>query len=342
MSISSTNAVKTGTLVGLREDLSDIIMIADTQVTPFYSWCADAGTIANARKHEWEDQTYQAKRSNGQQNEAADYAIGARQAPTRYENVCEILHKTPGVSATSEAVDSAGNEGKLDRETVLQGVELRRDVNFTALSANVRQTSEPRRMSAIQCWPGHTVIGTAGSPAAPTGDGSDAFTNASANVEFSQALYEDLLQAMSDAGAMPGINFMGGTQKRKFNAVFDTAGAVQNRMEVNPLGASNSAGGGGRITDGATAVLNVSMVETDWGRQVVIYDQDVDANQILVFDTRDRYQPKICTLAGRNFRTKDLPETGDWMARDLRWEGTLQVPSPNSVGIMNDLSTTFS
>lgn len=341
MTITSTNQVKTSTLVGLREDLADMIMIADTQETPFYSWAADANTVANARKHEWEDQGYQAKRNNGQQNEGADYAIGARQVPVRYENVCEILHKTPGVSETSEAVDTAGNEGSLDRETLIQGVELRRDVNFTALSGNIRQTSEPRRMSAIQTWPGHTSIGTAGSPAAPTGDGSDAFTDGTAR-ELSQTVYEGLLQAMSDAGARPGINFMGGTQKRKFNALFKDGSATPNRIQVNPTGASNSAGGGGRITDGAKATLNVMMVETDWGPQVVVYDQDVDANQIIVCDARDRYQPKICAVSGRNFRTKDLPSTGDWRGRDLRWEGTLKVPTPNSLGIINDLSTTFS
>lgn len=121
-----TNAFKSTTAVGQREDLHDVIRMTDPTECVIYSTMGTAS--AKARKHEWLDRSLAAPSDANTRVEGDTFSREAANNPSRREALCQISSKVYGVSGTLEAVDKAGRDSELREQRLIKGLELKRDL----------------------------------------------------------------------------------------------------------------------------------------------------------------------------------------------------------------------
>jgi hypothetical protein len=96
------------TVIGQREDLSDVIYDISPQDTPIMS--SIGKSKATAVYHEWQTDSLAAATTANAQIEGADATDATVTATTRIGNYTQIVGKTIRVSGTIEAVDKAGRK----------------------------------------------------------------------------------------------------------------------------------------------------------------------------------------------------------------------------------------
>lgn len=121
-----TNTVQTFAMVGIKEDVTDIITMTDPTEVPFYSGCAKGSR--KSRTPEWMTDTLTAPNPNNKTIEGDDATNDAGSQPARIKNVMQLFDKVLQVSSTSRAVDSYGRGDELSYQVAKAGKELKRDI----------------------------------------------------------------------------------------------------------------------------------------------------------------------------------------------------------------------
>ena len=109
------NSLDSYNLVGIREDLQDVIYNIDPEETPFYTACAKMR--ASNTLHEWQTDTLRASADNAH-IEGDDTVAEARAVTSRLGNYTQIFKKEFIVSDTQEKVAKAGRRTEGARQTV--------------------------------------------------------------------------------------------------------------------------------------------------------------------------------------------------------------------------------
>src|ERR1700733_11282909 len=127
-----TNTATTLATIGIREDLEDVIYRVAPEDAPFTANIGQAK--ATNIKHDWQTEGLATPNANNAQLEGDDIStLDSPNLTTRLENICQIFRKTGGVSETQDAVISAGRDDEMDRQKVLKGIELKRDIEARAV-----------------------------------------------------------------------------------------------------------------------------------------------------------------------------------------------------------------
>ena len=123
--VSGTNLTYTG--VGIREDLEDVIW----DLFPEDTYCLTTLDKVKAQQtfHEWQGDTLAAAAAN-RQLEGDDASFAAASQPNRYGNYTQISRKTFLISETFEAVNKAGRNSEVARQSMKQMRELKRDMEL--------------------------------------------------------------------------------------------------------------------------------------------------------------------------------------------------------------------
>lgn len=208
MASAPANTYIETTAVGVREDLADIIYRIDPDETPLVSACARVG--AKQVLTEWLVQTLNPASDNAQP-EGFTAVMQAVVKPVRLNNVCQILARTVGVSNTLRVVDVAGGEDEYNRQLILRGMEVKRDLEFAVTSPLVRTITDPRHMSGLPCYTANGARG-AGAGAMPVGDGSNAGTAGTA-FDLTLGVVNTAVQQCWQAGSAPSLGIMSGNIK---------------------------------------------------------------------------------------------------------------------------------
>ena len=160
----------TSNAVGEREQLADIIYRLDTSETPIFS--AVEKITTNGVFYEWQVQELASAATDNHVNEGADASFATPTATSRLGNYHQISVKDFAISGTLESVDKAGRERESADQTVLKGLELRRDIEKSVGDTNVaRSASDPRKSASLLTW--ITNISAPSDMGAATGDGTD-------------------------------------------------------------------------------------------------------------------------------------------------------------------------
>ena len=117
-----TGTLQTFDVVGIREDLSDVITNISPTETPFYSLVRKAKTTS--RNPAWQKDTLAAADGDNKQVEGFDVEGDTLSDPTRLTNYVQLQDKTIVVSDTANAVDTAGRSSELKYQTAKAGQEL--------------------------------------------------------------------------------------------------------------------------------------------------------------------------------------------------------------------------
>jgi hypothetical protein len=305
-------------VVTMREFLRDVLSMISPEETPFFEWC-DSGDTRNTTSHEWPTIALRPPAKNAQEEGRIITATAPKRA-VRHINACQISDEVAMLSESTLAVDAAGGENTMEKQLLLKGIELRRDVEKGTLLANqVRKATDPRECAGIVTWAGSAIVGAGGTE--PTGDGTTAYIAGTAYT-LDKDTINDLLQEMWEKGARPSLAQTSPRGKRAFDDI--------------PAGGDNLAENQWVLKDNEDirVVVSASVYKSSFGTLMVVLNQWLGTKEFLVLDERPQFRPKVCTLPGLNFAetTPLINVAGE--AKRIVFEGTLEVPNPDSVGLI--------
>lgn len=215
-----TNTEQTISLVGLREDLVDLIYNVDPTETPFLTTAKR--TQATAVKHEWQTDALAAASTSNAQVEGDDASADAATYTTRLNNYTQISRKVPQVSGTARAVRAAGRKDELGYQIMKRAKELKRDME-AILTANQASTvatpSTARNLGSLGAWiKTNGIAYTTGGGANPSAaDGAHARTDASTTTALTEANVKTCLADIFTTGGDPDFCFLSAANKQIFS-----------------------------------------------------------------------------------------------------------------------------
>ncbi len=219
--MTAPSALVTTTIsLGNREDLEDVIYRVAPEETPFI---ANIGkTKASAINHEWQTETLANPDPTNAQLEGDDVAsLDTGNLTARVSNYCQIFRKTYGVSRTQEIVDKAGRASEINRQKVLKGIELRRDMEarfIGGLGSNAQSGSTPRRAAGALAWLTSNVSRGAGGASSGFSGGTVTAPTAGTQRPFTETLVKAALSLAFANGGRPSQAYMGPAHKQQFSA----------------------------------------------------------------------------------------------------------------------------
>lgn len=308
-----TNAQDTFTLNGVsnKEDVSDIIALISPTDTPFLSMLKK--TSAANTNHEFLTDDLVAAANNAQL-EGDTWVAEARPTPVRLGNTLQISKKTPSVTGSEEASAAYGNAGTMAYHMANASAEIKRDAEV-ALTTNgvkvVGAVAVARQLRGLEGWLATNDSRGVGG-VAPNYLTNTAATDGTQRA-FTEALLKDVLQKVFVSGGNPDTIMVGPLQKQTF---------------------STFTGNSTRFKDADTQLnASISVYVSDFGTLKVVPNRFQRARSAFILD------PKYWALAElRKPFMEDLPKAGDYLAKSLVWEYTLEARQEKSSGVIRDLS----
>jgi hypothetical protein len=311
-----SNTYDTYDMIGIREDLSDIIVnIAPTQ-TPFMSRAKRMK--AKQVFHEWQTDTLAAASGANEVIEGDDATTDAQTATTRVGNRCQISDKVILVTGTSRVVDTAGRGDELDYLIAKAGKELKRDMETSLTQHGASATgssSVARALGGFETW-----ITTNESRGASGADGGFSSGNTTAPTDgtqraFTETLLKEVIRECYTAGAEPDCVMVGPFNKQVMSTF--TGNATRNVK-----------------AEGKALFAGIDVYHSDFGDLKVIPNRFSRDRTALVLDFEYLGVPYL-----RPFTTHKLAKTGDSDRVQLLVEFTLYVGNEASQGLVADLTT---
>lgn len=319
MTVPSNTFQRTGK-VAVREDLHDTISnIAPTQ-TPFMS---NIGTgKANNTYVEWLTDTLAAADADNAVINGDDAGNDALTDATRLGNYTQLMDKVVGISSTTQAVNSAGDQTKMSYQLVKKSKELKRDMekrlcgNYAAVP--LADGTAGKSAGAVAFVRTNGSRGSGGAAATLSGSTSG-YVNAAATNGTLRTVTEAMLKdAMQDAwaeGGEPSVAIMSGTIKQTFSAF---TGIADQRRET----------GNKRATIIGAADVYVS----DFGEVAFTPSRFTTGRDVLVID------PALWTLLYlQRFSTTDLAKTGHADRKLMATEFTLKCHNELGNAVIADV-----
>lgn len=321
MGSAPSNTYIETTATGVKEDLADIIYQIDPDETPLVS--ALARVDAHQVLTEWMVQELNAASDNAQP-EGFTAVMHAVLKPVRLNNVCQIMARTVGVSGTLRSVDMVGGEDEYNRQLILRGSEVKRDLELAITSPLVRTITDPRHMSGLPCY---CVNGSRGAGAGvmPIGDGSNAGTPGTKR-DLTLDLVNNAMQAAWTAGGKPTLGIMSGNVKNYFATL--SQGGTGNPIVAQNIQSTTA-------SEEVTILGAVDVYRTNFGSLALAPDRFCPANQILLVSTD---YVEIAPLPGRDIVELEFARTGDNSQGGVIFEGTLRVLAPKAQAWVADLN----
>jgi hypothetical protein len=320
MSPAPTNTYMETSAPNVREDLAPIIYQIDPVETPMVSLCTR--TSSEQVTHEWlVQELYPA--ANVPQPEGFTAGMSPAKVPTRLGNVCQILARTVAVSDTLRVVDQVGQE-EYNRQMVLRGMEIKRDLELTITGETVKSVADPRTLAGFQTWCSNGSVG-AGTGAFPTGNGTNGHTAGTLR-DLTLNMVEDAIQGSWNSGGKPTTAIMSASIKRWFSTM--TQGGTGNPLVGQNMYTYTR-------PEPATIIGAVAVFLSDFGPVDLVPDRYMPAHVIEIVDPNHL---ELCPLPQRDFIEEDYAKTGDNTQGGVVWEGTLSPTAPKAHACVWDLN----
>ena len=205
---------------GIREDLQDIIYDISPEETPFYSACAKVK--ATNTFHEWQTDALRSSAANAHV-EGDETTAEARSATSRLGSYTQIFKNAVSVPDTDDGLNKAGRAKEIAYQVLKVSKEQKLDIEKALFDNNARaagNSSTARELAGAPAWlTTNTNFHTGGTTdgADPTGDGTDARTDAVGSVgvpltAFSQAKFDGVMQSIWEEGGKPDTVYLSAFQ----------------------------------------------------------------------------------------------------------------------------------
>lgn len=282
--------------VARRESLLDIMGMLDPTETQMLSGFQTS--TANNTLHEWTLDSLEAVGDNAQ-GEGADAPTDAANEPTRPQNVTQIFAKTAKVSG-SENADNLKRVGgqRMARELMKKMKALKNDIEYAlvrgSIASGLASTNQARRMQGVKNWITSNTSNYSGAT-------------------LDENTLNDMFQSAWNRGAM--IDSVYSTMKGKRRVSGFTAGTTKYTD----------------VTD-RRLINAVDVYEADAAKLVKLFPHrhvtiagDYTTTATPGFDVLALQEDTWAVAYYRKPFTKDLAETGDFQAKELLTELTLEA-----------------
>lgn len=324
----ATGTTDTYDLVGIAEDVEDIIFNISPTDTPGFSMAKKKD--ASNTLHQWQTDSLAATAANRAiEGDDSTYATAA--PTTMLSNYTQISKKTVMVSGTADAVRKYGRAKEFAYQIAKKGKELKRDIEAALVGAQASSAGGSSTARSSAGWEsmiaGNRVLpttsGTGTTPgyssgvwAAPT-DGT--ITGAGSTLTESY-LYSALEAAWTDGGD-PSTIMLGSFQKKQ---VAQFAGAAAFAGFYNP-----------KAGEAQGAVIGgVDVYVSDFGKHAVKLNRFMRTRTVLCLD------PDHVAIAWlRPIHFEERAKTGDATRGELLCEFTGIMTNPDAHGKVQDLAT---
>lgn len=311
------NTITTASLVGIREDLADVIYNVAPDDTPLFS--STSKTSVSNVYTEWQVDSLRAAGDNAHV-QGDDSVAESRSATTRVGNRTQIFKNTVQTSGTEGAVDKAGRAKEMAYQLVKVGKEQKLDIERALFLNQAQVTGDsvtPPRLAGLGAWiaTNDTQLGSGG--ASPVGGNGTAARTDGTQTAFTQTRFDSTMQACWENGGKPGTVYLSPFQ---MNVALGFVGNNNQRANVEAAA--------GRV------IKDVVMYRTPWGT--------VDFTMSRLCRSRDVWLIQDDMLAIgqlRPMKTEELAKTGDNQKRHIVTELTLMVKNEAAHGLVPDNTT---
>jgi len=301
-------------IVGIREDLADVIYNISPEETPFLSKCKKSK--ATNTYHEWQTDTLRSSATNAHVEGAATTA-DAITASVRLGNYTQIYKNAVTVADSDESLNKAGRAKEVAYQTMKIAKEQKLDIEKSLFANNARaagSSSVARELAGAGSWVATNAVGGA-SFAAATGDGTDGYTAGTARA-LTQTIFDGVMEDIWEAGGKPSSVYLSAAQMGV------ALGFTGNNNQRSTIGAA----------DGKVANL-IEVYMTPWGSVEFMPSREV-ANADVFIMQDDMWE--VAEL--RPMKNISLAKTGDNTTRQITTELTLACKNENANGLIADCS----
>lgn len=240
-----TNAVQTFAMVGIREQLSDVISNISPTETPFYSLCRKGTT--KSRNPEWLKDSLRNASPTNAAVEGDDVTGDAVGHPSRLKNYVQLFDETVIVSDTARAVETAGRQDELKYQVAKAGRALKRDVemricgNYASVAGNA---STAGQLAGFEAWiTTNTSRGATGANGGyNSGTGLCAAATDGTDRTYAEALLKTVIKSAWDNGGEPSTIMMSGGKKQTastFTGIASQTNEINGQNRVIVYGATD-------------------------------------------------------------------------------------------------------
>lgn len=331
-----TNSQNTYAMVGIREDLTNLVALIDPQETPFVSNIG-TGPTPTATKHEWQVQPLAAASKTNFQLEGDDSpSAAAAEARVRIFNYCGISRKVGSVTGTAGVVTVAGISNELDNQKMLKAVELRRDIEVASLNNaayGAGSAGTARAVAGLPAYITNTDNTGYSSYTVGSGTGETAWNLAATTARaLSLTILNGAVKEAYIDGGKPDMLILSPTQKTNFSNLTlqsTLGGAAQIRYNTNGVKP------GALIGAVDTWLSNFSQLDVMCDVHLASDSGTTNGEDVTAYMV-DSKHAKVCYL--RPMFTEDLAKNGDANKFEVIAEWTLQVDAPKAHAALFALS----
>ena len=308
------------TKIGERESLADTIAKIDSDETPIYSGAQKRTN--NGIFAEFLVQELASAATNNHRNEGSAMTDTGVTALSRLGNYHQISTRGFVISKTVEAVNKAGIQSEVAYQTVLAGLDLRKDIEKAIGDTNVaRSASEPRKSAALITW-----ITNGDKPSDmdfATGDGSDVADLTGTARALTLAQIDSSMQAAWEDGGNPKL----------------LVASATNRANISDLTQSGTNLVTNQVNTTASKPVSfngaVSVMFNDFGQLEIIPSRFMSNDRVYLIDPD---HVAIGTIQGRNFIEQSEDTLADGIKTQVLCEWTLMPDAPKAHSAVIGLS----
>ena len=319
-----TNTFTKYNVVGLREDLNNLIANISPEETPFVTNITKRRDVSNTF-FEYQTDSLSAAAANAHiDGDDLGTSFTAVTPTVRLGNYTQILRKDFIIADNlAGSLDTAGRRSSIAYELAKNGKELRRDQEFNLCGVNqaavAGNNTTARKTASLSAFiKTNTSKGTGGAdPTVSSGVVNAARTDGTQRA-FTEAMLKDVIQSTWTEGGSPTMLMVGAFNKRAVSAF---AGIAAQRYMAPSDGPS-------------TVVAAADVYLSDFGSISIVPNRFSRARDAYLID------PDLCEIAVlRPMTSQELAKTGDATKYMMLMEMGLQVNQEAGLGIIADLTT---
>lgn len=304
---------------GIREDLSDIIYSITPDDTPFLSACAKAK--ATNTYYEWQTDTLRTSATNAH-IEGNETTFTEPTATVRLGNYTQIFKNAVIVTDTGSAVTTAGRKEEMAYQLLKIAREQKLDIEKALFDNNARvagNATTARELAGLGAWIKTNTDKAGGSPAGadPTGDGTDARTDAGTPTVFTQTKFDSVMQSIWESGGNPDRVYLSAFQMNK------ALGFEGNNNQRSAVQAGDE-----------KVVKSLAVYVTPWGTVEFVPSRENRSRDVYILQN-----DMFAVHELRPTKSVELAKTGDATKRQVTTELTLCVKNEKSSGLVADNTT---
>ena len=302
-------------MVGIREDLEDMIYDISPEETPFYTKASKAK--AKNTFHEWQTDALRSSADNAH-IEGGDTAPEARAVTTRLGNYSQIFKNAVAIPGTDDGLNKAGRAREMAYQVLKIAKEQKLDIEKALFANQARSAGSsvaPRRLAGVPAWlTTNTNFQSGNGGADPTGDGTNARTDDGTPTAFDQTKFDAVMQAIWLAGGKPDTVYLSAFQ---MNKALTFTGNNNQRSNVT--------------AESEKVIKHMSVYVTPWGTVEFMPTRENRSRDVFVMQD-DMWGVGVL----RATRNTELAKTGDSEKRQIITELTLICKNEKSSGAAYD------